>query len=218
MKSQVKYIVMADTETGGLPNSNVKAFDDIALCEVALVVIDVPNLKICDEFSAIIKPYKEGLIYSAEAEEVHKITKQVIDEQGIELKDAFKIVKQYLTKYKNPYHKAIFGGHNFAGYDMSFFENMFSFFEDDIYNYVKWVEDTQKLAYYAFPELPNYKLTTCCNAVGVELVEAHRALQDTKSNALLMIELLKWIQGGRTTNREGVMDKDLEYFRKDFEL
>ena len=52
-----------------------------------------------------------------------------------------------------------------------------------------------KLAYYRHTTQENYKLGTCCKAEGVELVDAHRALADTKANALLMVQYLKSLRG-----------------------
>lgn len=195
MKTSVKYICVADTETGGLPDSNKKAFDDIALSEVAMVVIDCEELKIVDEYSATIAPYKEGLIYDPKAVEVNGLSKKILEESGSQLKDVYKTIKSYLTKYKNPRQKAILCGHNFTGFDMPFFENMFTYFNENIYDFVKWVEDTQKLAYFSMLESENYKLSTCCLKYGIDLQEAHRALADTRANALLMIEFIKNMRG-----------------------
>lgn len=216
MNTSVKYIVMADTETGGLPNKDSKAFLDVALIEVACVVVDCLTLSIVDRYSNIIKPYKDGLEYNPKTEETHGITRKMIDELGVDCKVVYKDVKELLKKYTNPRQKAILGGHNFTGFDMPFFEEMFRFYDDDIYNYVKWVEDTQKLEYYTTLEGENYKLGTCCTRHGIELVEAHRALKDTESNAELMISYLKRLRGYGASAVEAPVKE--ERFRETFQL
>ena len=72
---------------------------------------------------------------------------------------------------------------------------MFKWNKDDLYNYVRWVEDTQKMAYYRAIEQENYKLGTCCRLEGVELVDAHRALVDTRANAQLMLKYIEHMRG-----------------------
>ena len=73
MKSTIRYVIVADTETGGLPSKGgkgkpaKKAFVDVALCEIALVVVDLWEMKIVEEYDAIIAPYTEGLEYNPNA-------------------------------------------------------------------------------------------------------------------------------------------------------
>lgn len=85
-----------------------------------------------DEYSATIAPYKEGLIYDPKAVEVNGLSQKILEESGSQLKDVYKTIKSYLTKYKNPRQKAILCGHNFTGFDMPFFENMFTYFNENI--------------------------------------------------------------------------------------
>lgn len=72
------------------------------MCEVALVAIDLVNLKIVDEYSEIISPYKDGLEYSPEAERVHGLSLKHLTENGESVKNVYQSVKSFLTKYKNP--------------------------------------------------------------------------------------------------------------------
>ena len=128
MKTTANFMVVADTETGGLPckaskgKPEKKAFFDVPLCEVALVAIDLVNLKIVDEYSEIISPYKDGLEYSPEAERVHGLSLKHLTENGESVKNVYKSVKSFLTKYKNPRVGTILCGHNFQLFDIPFFE------------------------------------------------------------------------------------------------
>lgn len=94
-------------------------------------------------------------------------------------------------KYKNPRQGAIVCGHNFTGFDHPFTIELFKYYGDDVWKYVKWVEDTQKLAYYSSLEQQDYKLATCCSNNDIALVGAHRAIYDTRSNAQLLSRISK---------------------------
>lgn len=91
MKSSSKYLICYDCETGSIPSKDKPAFDTIALIEIAFVVIDMEKLEICEEVSMILPhDYKEGLVYSAEAEAIHGITESIQNEKAISLKEAYK--------------------------------------------------------------------------------------------------------------------------------
>lgn len=223
MNTSVKYMCIADTETGGIPSKGgkgkpeKKAFYDVALCEVAVVVIDCVNLKIVEEYDEIIKPYKDDLEYSPQAEAVHGLSKTILEENGIDAKQAYSDIKRLLKNYANPKIGAIFCGHNFQLFDIPFFEGLFEFNKDNLWDYVKFVEDTMKLSWYRGVEQENYKLGTCCKKEGVELVDAHRALNDTRANAQLMLKYLSYIRGngGVEAVKSGVKKSR---FREKFQL
>mgnify|MGYP001102082325 FL=1 len=56
-KSSVKYVIVQDYETGGLPDKDHEPFIDIALCEVACVVIDMEKLEVIEEYQSLFKPH-----------------------------------------------------------------------------------------------------------------------------------------------------------------
>lgn len=215
MKTGVNYIIVADTETGGLPTPGVtEPFKDIALIEIAAVAIDCITLEIVDEFNKVLLPYKNNLTYDKKAEEVHGLTKEMIQSLGEDQGVIYSEFCNFLTKYSNKRHKAILCGHNFVGFDLPFFDNWFKFNEGNLSDYVLWTEDTQKLMYYSTLESPNYKLGTCCQSRGIELVEAHRALPDTIANAKLMISILETMRGANVVVKEEKIDR----FRDKFQI
>ena len=61
----------------------------------------------------------------------------------------------------------------------------------------------------------DYKLSTCCQLAGIDLVDAHRALTDTKANALLLISYIKKLRGEGQTQ---LSNKKKIRFRNTFEL
>jgi DNA polymerase III alpha subunit (gram-positive type) len=90
--------------------------------------------------------------------------------------------------------KPILVGHNITGFDNKFLEKMFEYGNKNLWDVVdKNVEDTMYLSRYKWYDdsIANFQLTTCCNKAGVELIQAHRALPDTKATARLFIEHIK---------------------------
>ena len=163
--------------------------------EVAAVVIDIWDMKIVDEYDVIIKPYVDKYVWQPQAEATHGLSQDHLFKNGVDIKEAYRGYASILSKYKNPKVGAVLCGHNFQGFDIPFIEEMFKWNKDDLYNYVRWVEDTQKMAYYRAIEQENYKLGTCCRLEGVELVDAHRALVDTRANAQLMLKYIEHMRG-----------------------
>lgn len=217
MKTSCKYIIVADWETGGLPNKTAKAFYDVPVVEWAMVCVDLEKLEIIDQYEAIFPyNYKEELLpYSEQATEVHGITKEIQDANAVPLKEIFKTMKTWFSKYKNPRQLCTVAGHNFVAFDKPFLENFFEFMGDDVNNYVRFYLDTMQLAHMSALEQVDYKLGTCCQLAGIDLVEAHRALNDTSANAQLLISFVKKLRGEGV--REGVNEKKVR-FRKTFEL
>lgn len=204
MKSSIKYVIVQDYETGGLPSSTKKPFLDVPLCEVACVVVDMEKLEVIDEYQDMFKPnYKDGLIYEPKALEVNGLTLSMLEEKGKDPKEVYNNLKQLYLKYKNPRQGAVVCGHNFTGFDHPFTIELFAYYIDDVWKYVKWVEDTQKLAYYANLEQQDYKLATCCADNNIALTGAHRAINDARSNAQLFISYVKKLRGeGAAVSKE----------------
>lgn len=196
MKSSCRYIICFDLETGGLPNKTSQAFLDVPMVETAMVVIDLETLSIVEKVSAILQDdYKEGLTYAQQAEDVHGITKEIRKEKGLLLKDVYKMWLDLFKKYKNPRQLCTLAGHNIVGFDVPFIKNFFLYMNDDLDNYVKFYIDTMQFAHMAAIEQQDYKLGTCCGLAGVDLVNAHRALDDTCANAELLMSYIRNLRG-----------------------
>ena len=216
MKTSAKYIIVADWETGGLPNSKQRAFFDVPAVEWAMSCVDLQTLEIIDQYSAILPyNYKEDLVgYSEEATAVHGITREIQEANSVPLKEIYKMMKTWFTKYKNPRQMCTIAGHNFVSFDKPFLENFFSYMQDDINNYVGFWLDTMNLAHLSALEQVDYKLGTCCQLAGVDLVEAHRAQQDVNANAMLLISYIKKLRGEGQIQGESKKVR----FRNTFEL
>ena len=216
MKTSSNFVIVYDFETGGLPSKEKQAFLDVPLVEMAMSCIDMKKLEIIDRVEMIFPyNYKEGLAgYSEEATAVHGITREVQEENAVPLKEIYSTCKKWFVKYKNPRQMCTLAGHNIVGFDNPFLRNFFSYMKDDIDNYVKYYIDTMQFAHMASLEQMDYKLGTCCQAAGIDLVEAHRAQHDVDANAMLFISYVKKLRG---EGMEMVQKKERRY-REDFQL
>lgn len=188
MKSKIQNYLVLDVETGGIITKDKLAVLDVALTEIALVMVNA-DLEIVGKYSALIKPYSKTAEYTDKAAEISGITKDMCINEGITIQEAIADTIDFITTYSSG--KPMMVGHNLIGFDSFFMENMFLFCGDDIYKYVqKKMTDTLDEAHKIFPESDNYQLGTICRNFEVELVDSHRALPDTIANAEVWIKML----------------------------
>lgn len=217
MKTASKFVICYDHETGGLPSKVKLPFLNIPLVETAMVVVDMETLEICEEVNFMYQyNYKEDLEYSPQAEEVHGISKQIQDANGLPLKEIYKAQVDLFKKYKNPRQGVTLAGHNATGFDFPFSKNFFEYMGGNIEDHVKYQIDTMQFAHMAALEQTDYKLGTCCNEYNIDLVNAHRGLDDTRATAQLFIEFVKRLRGvGLSANNTA--EKTIRY-RETFQL
>lgn len=137
MKSPINYYAICDTETGGIPKSGEQPVFDVALTEIAIVIVNNAG-KIVDKDSWLIKPYgdEEGhVIYSKGAAEATGITKEICQLKGIEIEEACSKCCEFISKYKVGKTLPTLVGHNFKAFDMKFVQNFFEFCNKDITKY-----------------------------------------------------------------------------------
>lgn len=254
MKSPINYYAVCDTETGGLLSKTKQAVFDVALTEIAFVIVN-NEAEIVDKASWLIKPYSEDAEYGAVAAQVSGISKQMCEEQGTDIYQACNEIIAFLKKYRVGKNLPIVVGHNFQDFDTPFVQNLFEFCEQDIckslkpikssyvateglsklcnnyskkdeelvVNLVAILDKVQKIEVIdtltecrkIWPESANYKLGTCCGRMGVELIDAHRALPDTISTAKLWGKILKNMRGVGSSEQGG---PTLERYRDKFEM
>jgi DNA polymerase III alpha subunit (gram-positive type) len=136
MKSPYQNFAVFDVETGGLLNGGVQAVYEMALTEIAIVIVS-PNLEIIDQDTWLIRLYEDDLIFTQKAEEVSHISKQMCENEGMDIRVAQKEVKKFLQKHKVGSAKPSLVGHNVLNFDSYFIENFFEYCGDDIFKYVK---------------------------------------------------------------------------------
>jgi len=214
MDSPYQNFVVIDIESGGLTGKDKKAVYDIALTEVAMVIVS-KELEIIDQGSWLIKPYKEGLIFDKGAEIASGISRLMCEQQGLDLLASQQEMAKMLKKYKYGNKLPVVLGHNFIKFDADFMLNSFEFCKDDFMKYVNpEPEDTLKWARMTWQESVNYKLGTCCLNAGVTLVDAHRALSDSLATARLWI----YFQNNLRGNNKSASSTPTKKFRETFEL
>ena len=193
MKYNNRYIVF-DVETGGLTSKTKKALIDIALTEVAMVVVDNESLEILSEDSWLIQKYDDDLIYDKGAEKVSGITPQMLIDEGLPIDEVYSNILNVLKSNKLGRQKPILVVHN-SGFDMSFIEPLFQLFKDDLWKHIDSVEDTMVWARKKYIEKPGFKLAQVADYCGLDLVQAHRALPDTVTTAKVWIHFMKCLRG-----------------------
>lgn len=192
------YIVF-DFETGGI-SKNTSAAIQNAATEVAIVILDGFSLKVIDTYTSLIKPYSDTLIYGLDAATATGITKEMCEEEGIDLNvvviNIIDIIKRNCP-HGNKYLPVLVG-HNVL-FDIGFLQQIFFYTknaldklisgEDNFYNqFTPKHFDTQTLSmskYAQDPKVIKHSLGFCMEKEGVEFSDAHRALPDTLATAEL---------------------------------
>lgn len=173
------HYCVIDTETGGLhPHLN-------PICEIAFVILN-NNMEEVDRYSAINKNYN-NLTYNQQALNVHGISMKEIN-AGITIEDSLKNMDSIFSKYCKKTSKVVLVGHN-MDFDMKMLRYAYEFCGRDIKKYTfEAVQDTLKLSHMAWghnDSMENFKLPTCCERIGVEVADSHRALGDVLSTVKL---------------------------------
>lgn len=190
MAKAVNSFIFLDFETGGLDARTH------AVTEVAMVAVTGDSFKVLDMVSTLIKPYGEYQ-YDPLALKHTGINFQDI-EGGEDVKVVANSMLELLKKAdlnpKNKGSKPILVAHN-SGFDKGFFmqimfhtgklkeveklvygtTDFYGNWQPEMMDTVHWV----KMAWGNDPDIPNFKLGTCIEKAGIELSDAHRAINDT---------------------------------------
>lgn len=205
MLYNVNYVV-ADIETGGLN------WEKNPIVEVALYVLN-SNLEPICEYESLVKPYGD-LILTSEAMAVHKIPLEDIN-KGKDVKVLVKELIDFLRPLKvGKYAKPVMVGHNIEKFDGPYLASVFEFCNKNLFDVIDiHFEDTMWLARKKWgneDQIANFQLTTCCNKAGIDLVQAHRAMSDTKATARLFEYFVNCLRSEKT---EIKAEKPREKFR-----
>ena len=207
MKSQISNYIVFDLETTGL-NPEKHAIVEIACCGVDSDLNDI------EEFdSGIMKVYGDREITDG-ALNANGITREQI-ENGNDPKEQVEKLIKYFERMKDGRNKPVLVAQNGDKFDIPFLDNMFSVFGKDLSKYVNedFTIDTMWWARVKWKELPNYKLSTLCENSNVELVNAHRAINDTRATKELMKTFIRSLR----SENSGDKNKEKRY-RHTFEF
>lgn len=206
MKSPINYIVVFDIETTGL------SAEKNAMIEVACCVIDSELNDVTEYESGVMQIYDNREVQQ-QALQANGITMNQIT-NGRDPKEVLNELINFFKKYSSGKNKPVLAGHNIDKFDIEFMSNFFNVFGKNFGDFVNTdlTIDTMWWARLRRNEQENYKLGTCCTIEGIELINAHRAINDTRSNKELVKKYL------RSLRSEGDSNKEEKRFRKTFEF
>lgn len=200
-KKKINYVVY-DLETGGF-NS-----EEEAITEIAMIAIDGETLEEIERYTTFIKPYG-NLNYTDQALKSTGITMEMIN-SGKDPKIVVKEVSEFLQRQGTAMNKKpILCGHNIIKFDNSFLVKLFSLHRRDLYSLINkdMFFDTMWISRMRSPfdedEFGKHSLSNACSREGIEVIDAHRAMNDTAANASLVVSYLRYLRGvGSSVERE----------------
>jgi DNA polymerase III epsilon subunit-like protein len=225
MSKAINSFIFLDFETGGLDCRKH------AVTELAAVAIKGDTLEKINLISTYVQPYGD---YSYEAEALKHTgisTEDIVG--GLPVDEVVNefinlLIKSDLTP-RNKGSKPILVAHNSA-FDKGFLIQIFShcnklkelekytFGNTDYYgNYQPEMLDSQHLAkmiWGADEEIANFKLGTCIAKAGIDLADAHRAINDTIALKDMIISFTLNLRSGLGNNEEvGTKHRYREHFQ-----
>ena len=160
-------IVVFDIETTGLDPES----DEIT----ELGAVKIEHGEVTEKFSSFVKP---NIRIPKEVENLTGISNEMV---------AFAPkVEDVIEDFYNWSRGCILSGHNIAGFDMKFIRKAGSKIGLKFDNQII---DTLIVARQSSLRVPNYKLGTLVKALGLVLVDAHRAFNDAYATAQVLMEL-----------------------------
>lgn len=176
--------------------------------------------------------YTDECYYSQGALDVHGITKEMLEEKGVPWKE---LAKQFYDLVlstrctKGAWSKPILVGHN-LNFDVPFLINWFTLakldpskiFQGNKDYWGNWqpiILDTIHLSRARWPELSVFKLGSCAEASGVEVVDAHRAIADVVVTSQIFAQdlLLMRSKSGVSSSKNSEQPK-VEKTRRSFKF
>lgn len=190
--------VCMDFETGGFDSSKNP------ITQVALIVTDF-NLEETFRYES----YVQNELNLEITEGATKVTGITASDarllNGITIEALYKKLVEIFSKLKvDKYQKPIIIGHNVANFDILEFAQKYLFnrYKDSIFNYVEgYIFDTQyisRIKYLGKDIEGDFTLRGCCEREGVEITDAHNAINDVEANLKLAKILIKEQQLGNS--------------------
>lgn len=209
--------IILDFETGGL-DSNKNPATEIALLSIKGDI----SLDEIGRYQELIDVYDKTLIYDEKATKVTGITKELLEDEGKDINEVVDGVVDLmkLSNLDNPRNspglRPVLVGHN-VGFDINYLHHVFekrfgksgqkemeSLLHgrvDHFGNFQPSYIDTwslSKMWFGADNELSNFRLGTVVEKAGVELSDAHRAMNDVVATTDLLRAVIRNLRGGST--------------------
>ncbi len=188
-KKEFPNIIVFDIETGGFTH------EKNPIIEIAAISID-SKLKEVERFEVVVLPYGENKKYEVGALRANGFTLVEIEKRGIDSHLAMKMFVEFLERQKKatdpgvsivPDKKPILCGHNIKGFDIPFLSGVL---KEHKYDFSKFVSQKMEIdtldwsrLFFGNPleyDYYDHKLGTCCKNIGVNIVDAHRAMNDVE--------------------------------------
>lgn len=180
-ESQLNMFEMIKSLPPMLENKNYVVFDlettglDYNSCEIIEIgAVKIVNGKITETFSTLIKPTKP---IPEDATAVNNITNEMVEKAPS--------LQQVLPDFYKFTRNCALVAHNIS-FDSKF---LIYYGEKCRYNFDNELVDSLAMSRKYLHTIKNHKLKTICEYLGVELINAHRALADTVATAKCFIKL-----------------------------
>ena len=161
--------VVYDLETTGINPKTNKIID--------IGAFKVVNGKIVEKFCTFVNP---ECPIPEEASKVNRITNALVQDSPT--------IEMALPDFYKFCDGSILVGYNNIGFDDMFIDNEA---HAQLYHFANKRDDVFNIAKKHLMGLSNYKLITVCNAMNVQLIDAHRAANDALATAKLFIKLVE---------------------------
>lgn len=216
------YLII-DFETGGLnPLKN-------PITEIGLIAVDANNFKEIARFESFVKGYN-NLVYDPRALSSTGITMEQIN-SGIDVKKMvsvmFDFCRDITPKGDKGKNKPLIVGHN-VGFDIGFAKEACLYSGKKLQDIVALTEYGEIDRYDTLRESRNkwkdngvFKLGACMKRIGIDMVDAHRAMNDCVNTKKLAKYLIIDSQSGtndKETKQDFKGEKEVDEFRKKFEF
>jgi DNA polymerase III epsilon subunit-like protein len=190
-------IICLDFETGGLDAQKQ------AITQIAFISFEASTFKEINRYESYVSPYG-NYQYEDKALEMTGVTYEKI-ESGKDIRTVVKEISELFSEANTSGHtkKPILLGHNIP-FDISFLQQIFAFTKTDLSKYFDGKKDfygnfspnyldtlyMSKAMWANDESMQKFKLENCCSKAGVDLVDAHSALNDVVATKELFMYLI----------------------------
>lgn len=185
--------IIYDCETGGLDA------EKNPITQIAMLAIDGKTLKEINRFETFVKPYND-LVITKDALDATGLKISDI-KNGLEIKKVVRLIEIFIKEVNpnnHPANRSILVGHN-VQFDNQFLNYAFNLVNKDLSKIVSPTSiDTMALAKLAFPKIDSLSLGSVAEKIGVDLIDAHKAMNDVLATAKVFKKFINRLRSENT--------------------